>query len=120
MDNSTPSRKGPAKIFGSTGIAVATHLFGALTCTTCWAIFGPSLALMFGSSGTALLGALRPYAPLALALSAVGLAYSFYQLAKSRNASAKLPYRMAATFTLLSAIGWSGSAVYAVVTFLKG
>lgn len=117
----TESFSGAAhRVFGSTGFAFASHLFGTLTCTTCWAIFGPSLALLFGSTGTAFLGMLRPYAPLAVAISAFGLAYSSYQLFRARSESRKLPYRLAAAFTTLSAIGWTGSAAYTFVTMLKG
>ncbi len=119
MDFQT-SPKQPGKIFGSSAAAFASHLFGTLTCATCWTIFGPSLALLFGSGGTAFLAALRPYAPLAVSVSALGLVYSFYQLAKTRDQSRKLPYKLAALFTVLSAVGWTGSATYTVVTFLKG
>lgn len=119
MDLQT-SPKQPGRIFGSSATAFAAHLFGTLTCATCWTIFGPSLALLFGSGGTAFLAMLRPYAPLAVTVSAIGLIYSFYQLAKTREQSGKLPYKLAALFTLLSAVGWTGSAAYTAVTFLKG
>jgi len=112
--------KGPVKIFGSSAASMAVHIFGALTCATCWTIFGPALALLFGSGGTAVLALLRPYAPLSLALSACGLAYSLYQLAKNRQDSAKIPYRMAAAFTLLSVAGWFGSSLYTLVTLARG
>ncbi len=59
-------------IFGSTALAFASHLFGTLTCATCWAIFGPSLALFFGSAGVAALSTMRQLAPLAVIVSAVG------------------------------------------------
>jgi hypothetical protein len=119
MDDGMPSQK-TRRIFGSTGVAFATHLFGTLTCATCWAIFGPALALMFGSAGVAALSAMRHLAPLSLAVSAAGLGYSLYQLAKGRDAAKKLPFRLAAGFTALSVVGWVASATYVVVTFVKG
>ena len=119
MENG-PSRN-PGKVFGSTAISLASHLFGTLTCATCWAIFGPSLALVFGTSGTAFLAAARPYAPLLLALSAVGIAYSIHQLLKTpRDRADRMPYKLARLFNAVSAIGWAGSATYSVITFLKG
>lgn len=108
------------KIFGSTAVSAVIHLFGALTCATCWTIFGPALALLFGSSGTAVLATLRPYTPIALAASALGLGYSLYQLAQNHENSGKLPYRMAAAFTIFSMVGWFGSSAYAVFTLVKG
>lgn len=108
------------QIFGSSSVAFAAHLFSALTCASCWAIFGPSLALLFGSGGAEFLAIARPYAPLALALSALGLGSSFYGLWKKRDASAKLPFQMATVFTILSSIGWIGSAAYTVLTLVKG
>ena len=112
--------KGPARILGATTFSFAAHLLGTLTCATCWTIFGPSLALLFGSGGTAFLASLRPAAPFALGLSAIGLGFSFYQLAKTRGTREKLPYRLAAAFTIMSAAGWVGSAVYTAATFVKG
>lgn len=103
-----------------TTASAAIHIFGALTCATCWAIFGPALALLFGSAGTAFLAAMRPYAPFGIALSAFGLSYSIYQLIRNRGSSSKLPYRMAAIFTILSVAGWVGSATYTALTLLKG
>lgn len=108
------------KAFGSAAVSTAVHIFGSLTCATCWTIFGPALALLFGSAGTAFLSTLRPYAPIALAISACGLAYSVYQLRASRGHSSKLPYRMAGLLTMLSIAGWFGSSVYTLVTFVKG
>jgi len=108
------------RVFGSTAVSAAVHLFGTLTCATCWTIFGPSLALLFGSAGTAFLSRLLPYAPYAVALSALGLGYSVFQLIRNRESSTKLPYRMAAAFTALSVLGWAGSATYTFVTFVKG
>ncbi len=112
--------KPASRALGATAVSAVTHVFGALTCATCWAIFGPALGLMFGSAGTAFLAMLRPYAPIAIVLSAIGLSYSVYTLVKSRDASSKLPYRMAAAFTILSVIGWAGSAAYTFVTLVKG
>ena len=112
--------KGPARIFGTTTFSFAAHLFGTLTCATCWTIFGPALALLFGSGGAAFLASLRPAAPLALGLSAVGLGFSFYQLAKARGTYEKLPFRLAAAFTIASAVGWFGSVWYTTATLLKG
>lgn len=109
-----------SRAFGGAAISVVTHVFGALTCTTCWAIFGPALALMFGSAGVAALAALRPLAPYALIVSAAGLTYSIYQLVGARSQAKKLPYRMAATFTALSIVGWLTSVVYVVTTFVIG
>ena len=120
MNNFSSSPVPAGKAIGSAAIASATHLFGTLTCMTCWTIFGPSLALLFGSSGTAFLATLRPYAPIALVVSAIGLGYSFYQLTTTRGRSAKLPFQLAAAFTTLSAIGWTGSAVYTIITLLRG
>ena len=97
------------------------HVFGALTCASCWAIFGPALALLFGSSVSAYFDAtLRPYAPLAIVVSAIGLTYSIVQLVRKREDAAKLPYRMAAAFTTLSAIGWVASAAFVTLTVVKG
>lgn len=110
----------PAKVFGATAFSVASHLVGVLTCSTCWAIFGPTLALLFGSAGTGFLAALRPYSPIALLLSAAGLAYSVSALLKRRDESRKLPFRLAAAFTALSAIGWGASAAYVGATLLLG
>jgi hypothetical protein len=112
--------KPASRVFGATAISATVHLFGALTCATCWAIFGPALALMFGSAGTAFLATMRPFSPFGIALSAIGLSYSMYQLVKNRESSAKLPYRMAAAFTFLSLFGWIGSATYTIITFVKG
>lgn len=112
--------KPTSRVFGATAISAAVHVFGAFTCATCWAVFGPALALVFGSAGTAFLAALRPYAPIAITLSAIGLGYSVYQLVQNRGSSSKLPYRMATAFTLLSLFGWSGSAAYTILTLLKG
>jgi hypothetical protein len=119
MENTHPVPEVAGKVFGSSAAAFASHLFGTLTCATCWTIFGPSLALVFGSGGTAFLGAMRPYAPLSITLSAAGLAYSFYQLSKTRERS-KLPYKLAAFFTVISTIGWTGSTIYTVITLLNG
>jgi O-antigen/teichoic acid export membrane protein len=112
--------KPTSRAFGTTAISATIHIFGALTCATCWTIFGPALAVMFGSAGTALLATLRPFAPLAVVFSAIGLAYSVYTLVRNRDSSAKLPYRMAAAFTILSVFGWVGSAAYTVLTLVKG
>lgn len=119
MNDLTHSRA-PARVFGATAFSFATHLFGTLTCASCWAIFGPSLALLFGSSGTAFLAAVRPYAPLTLLISAAGLTYSTMQLIKKRQESKKLPFRLAAVFTALSIVGWSVSAVYVAITLALG
>jgi hypothetical protein len=108
------------RAFGGTAVSIVTHVFGVLTCTTCWAIFAPALALMFGSAGVAALAALRPLAPYALIVSAAGLTYSIYQLVGARSQAKKLPYRMAATFTALSLVGWLTSAAYVVTTFIVG
>jgi hypothetical protein len=108
------------RVFGATAISGAIHVFGALTCATCWAIFGPALALMFGSAGTAFLAMMRPLAPFAIAVFAIGLAYSVHQLFNNRGASSKLPYRMTVAFTILSVFGWTGSAAYTIVTLVKG
>lgn len=118
--NDLPHSRTPAKVFGATAFSMASHLFGALTCTTCWAIFGPALLLLFGSAGTGFLAALRPYASLSLLLSAAGLAYSAYQLLKKRHESKKLPFRLAAAFTMLSFLGWGVSAGYVVTTLILG
>ena len=112
--------KYPTKIFGTTAISAAVHLFGALTCATCWSIFGPALVLLFGSGGTAFLATLRPFTPVGLALSAAGLGYSLYQVGRNREHLTKLPYRMAAVFTILSTVGWLGSSAYALFTLAKG
>ena len=112
--------KGPARIFGATTLSLVAHLFGTLTCATCWTIFGPALILLFGSGGAAFLAFLRPAAPFALGLSAIGLGFSFYQLAKTRGSAKKLPFRLAATFTIVSAAGWIGSALYTLVTIVRG
>ena len=112
--------KPTSRVFGATAFSAVVHIFGALTCATCWTIFAPALVLLFGSAGTAFLSTMRPYAPFGIALSAIGLTYSVYQLVKNRETSSKLPYRMAAAFTFLSAIGWTGSAVYTFLTLLKG
>jgi hypothetical protein len=119
MDNPTHSAT-PARAIRATAISFATHLFGALTCATCWAIFGPALALVFGSGGTALLATVRPYAPISLVLSGTGLAYSVYQLVTSREAAKALPYRLAATFTGISLIAWAASAIYVTATLVRG
>jgi hypothetical protein len=119
MDDLDHSRT-PAKVFGATAFSVVGHLFGALTCATCWAIFDPALLLLFGSAGAGVLAALRPYAPLSLLLSALGLAYSCHQLFKKRHESRKLPFRLAAAFTALSAIGWGASTAYVAVTLMSG
>ena len=110
----------PARALGATAISFATHLLGALTCATCWAIFGPALTLLFGSSGIAFLAAVRPYAPLSLAVSAAGLAYSIYQLVKTRKNATALPYRLAAAFTGISVIAWGASAIYIAMTLTLG
>lgn len=110
----------PARVFGATGFAFISHLFGTLTCASCWAIFGPSLALLFGSSGTAFLATVRPYAPLALVISAAGLTYSVLQLLRRRDESKRLPFRLAAVFTALSVAGWVISAVYVATTLAVG
>ncbi len=112
--------KPASRVFGATAVSATVHVFGALTCATCWAIFGPALGLMFGSAGAAFLSTLLPYAPIAIALSALGLGYSIYQLIHNRDLSSKLPYRMAAAFTILSLIGWTGSAAYTILTLMKG
>lgn len=112
--------KPASRVFGATALSAAVHVFGALTCATCWTIFGPALALLFGSAGTAFLATMRPYAPLGIAVSAIGLTYSVYQLLKNRHASSKLPYRMAAAFTAASVVGWTGSAGYTFLTIAKG
>jgi hypothetical protein len=112
--------KPSSRVFGATAISATIHVFGALTCTTCWAIFGPALVLMFGSAGTAFLATLRPLAPYAIFFSALGLSYSVYQLIKNRESSAKMPYRMAAAFTIVSLFGWTGSAAYTIMTLVKG
>lgn len=113
-------RSSTGRAVGSTAIAFTGHLFGVVTCATCWAIFGPALALFFGSGGVAFLSALRPLAPLSLALSAIGLGYSVYQLTKVRRDSTKLPFRLAAAFTGLSCVGWIASAAYVAVTLIAG
>jgi len=108
------------RIFGSTATAFVVHLFGTLTCATCWVIFGPSIALVFGSAGVAALSTLRPLAPLALMLSAMGFGYSIYQLVKVRGDSKRLPFRVAAVFTVLSILGWIASAIYVTITVVRG
>jgi len=108
------------RVFGATAVSATIHVFGALTCATCWTIFGPALALLFGSAGTAFLSNVRPYAPYAIGLSSIGLTYSIFQLIQTRNAATKLPYRMAAAFTALSVLGWTASAAYTIVTIVKG
>ena len=112
--------KGPARIIGATTFSFATHLLGTLTCATCWSIFGPGLVLLFGSGGAAFLAFLRPAAPFTLGLSAIGLGFSFYQLAKTRGSREKMPFRLAAAFTIVSAAGWIGSVLYTAATFIKG
>jgi O-antigen/teichoic acid export membrane protein len=119
MKEQSPSAA-TGRIFGGTAFAFAGHLFATLTCATCWAIFGPPLALLFGSSGVAFLSTLRPLAPLSIAISSIGLSYSIYQLVTRRHQSKKLPYRMAAAFTLLSVVAWIASVVYVSVTFFVG
>jgi hypothetical protein len=119
MDNPTHSAT-PGRAIGATAVSFATHLFGALTCATCWAIFGPALALAFGSGGTALLATVRPYAPISLVISATGIAYSVYQLVKSRGSARALPYRLAATFTGIALIAWAASAIYVTATLARG
>ena len=120
MQTVRPPVTGPARIFGATTFSFAAHLLGTLTCATCWTIFGPALALLFGSGGAAFLASLRPAAPFALGLSAIGLGFSFYQLAKTRGTREKLPFRLAAAFTIASAAGWIGSALYTAVTIIRG
>jgi uncharacterized membrane protein len=119
MNDLTHSRT-PVRVFGATAFSFAGHLFGTLTCASCWAIFAPSLALLFGSSGTAMLAAFRPYAPFTLFVSAAGLTYSTYLLVRKRHESNKLPFRLAAAFTGLSIAGWFFSAAYVAVTLARG
>ena len=119
MDDLTHSRT-PAKVFGATAFSFASHLFGTLTCASCWAIFGPALVLLFGSGGSAFLSAVRPYAPLTLLVSAAGLAYSIRLLMIKRADSKKLPFRLAAAFTAFSVIGWGVSAGYVAATMILG
>jgi O-antigen/teichoic acid export membrane protein len=120
MKELAPSSQPTRAIFGSTTASFVTHLIGALTCASCWAIFGPALALVFGSSVMSLMSAMRPFAPLAIVISAFGLGYSILKLVRERNHSGKLPYRLAAAFTLVSVAGWSVSAVFVAITAIKG
>jgi hypothetical protein len=108
------------KVFGSTTISFLIHLGGALTCASCWAVFGPALALLFGSGVNAAMGALLPYAPISIAISGVGLVYSVAQLVRKREQSRELPFRMATAFTALSVVGWVASASFVAVTLVKG
>lgn len=120
MQKVRSSPKAPLTIYGSTALSFASHLFGVLTCATCWALFAPALGALFGSAGTAFMASLRPLAPTALAISAVSLAYSFYRLTRVEGASRNLTFKIAATFTTVSAISWLGAAVYTAVTLIQG
>src|SRR5579872_5538525 len=97
--------RGTLSIVSCTALSFLSHLLSALTCATCWAIFGPALVLLLGSAGTAFMASLRPFAPVALLLSALGLAYSIYRLSQVERSSRKLPFRMALAFTIVSAAG---------------
>lgn len=119
MNDNIPSSN-VRRSFAGTALAFGTHLFGVLTCATCWTIFGPALALLFGSSVTGFVAAMRPLAPTAIGISAIGLAYSVYQLLRTRQHHKKLPYRMAVAFTSLSVAGWIGSAAFIAFTLVKG
>jgi len=120
MKELSPSSQPTRAIFGSTTASFVTHLIGALTCASCWAIFGPALALVFGSSVMSFMSAMRPFAPASIVISAFGLGYSILRLVRERDQSGKLPYRLAAAFTLLSIAGWSVSAVFIIITVVKG
>jgi hypothetical protein len=120
MNTSAPASTGVRRSFAGTAVALATHLFGALTCATCWAIFGPALALLLGSSINDFMAAMRPYAPFSAAIAATGLGYSIYQLLHSRERRKELPYRMAVAFTAFSVIGWSIGTAFIAVTMFKG
>ncbi len=120
MNDRIPSSDRVRRSFAGTALAFVAHLFGALTCATCWAIFGPALALLFGSSVMSFMALMRPLAPFAAAFSAIGLTYSVYQLVRTRERHKELPYRMAAAFTGFSVIGWTVSAAFIATTIVKG
>ena len=120
MNETIPPSNGISKSFAGAALGFATHLFGSLTCATCWIIFGPALALLFGSSITGFMAEMRPLAPYSVAISAIGLGYSIAQLLRTRERRKEFPYRMAATFTGLSVIGWTVSAAFIAMTLVKG
>jgi len=120
MNVVVPSSNRLQKGVAGTAVSFAAHLFGTLTCATCWTIFGPALALLFGSSVTGFMAAMRPLAPYAAGLSAIGLSYAVYQLVRTRERRKELPYRMAVAFTGVSVIGWTVSATFILTTLLKG
>ena len=120
MNDKPSSSNGVRRSFAGAALAFMTHLFGALTCATCWAIFGPALALLLGSGVTGFMAAMRPFSPLSVGISAIGLGYSVYQLLRTRERREELPYRLAVAFTGLSVIGWTAGTAFIVKTIING
>ena len=120
MNGIVPPPNRVQRSFAAAAFSFVTHLFGALTCATCWAIFGPALALLLGSGATDFMAAMRALAPMSAAIASIRLAYSVYQLLRTRERHAELPYRMAVAFTAFSVVGWTVSAVFIATALVEG